>query len=430
MPIVRRLTVTLVLGAPLLLGVSRSYLPKGRQAGPSVALAQSAVPARVRIYLPPARIAPPVTAPIPARRAATPRPAPAPDPEQALFGRLDRQARRARRLTWTPGLSTVSRVGHRLLYRKGYLGEVPVHLVVADMNDPEVKLGILVARGGVGNTESFASMVHRAQPAAAITGTFFGLKNGLPTGDLVVNGRAIYQGFVGTALCFTKGNVVSFIPTGYRSKTAWRFFDGVMRAGPLLVQSGRIAVGPHEEGFVSLSPAAPRARTAVGITPGRKLLLLAVKSPVSLWRLAKLMRELGAYHAVAMDGGTSTGLYVGGQMIARPGRALTNALVVYTHRDRYERARNSFLGQPASRLEAHRAPQSPALMLQVEPVADEPSAAPGDGAALAPAGELPASPLDPDLNTPPQPDSAEELSPAPDAPADFPAAVPSAAGGK
>src|SRR3954451_6515891 len=76
MPIVRRLTVTLVLGAPLLLGVSRSYLPKGRQAGPSVALAQSAVPARGRIYLPPARIAPPVTAPIPARRAATPRPAP------------------------------------------------------------------------------------------------------------------------------------------------------------------------------------------------------------------------------------------------------------------------------------------------------------------------------------------------------------------
>src|SRR5262249_12872983 len=157
--------------------------------------AQSATPDRVEIYLPPARIAPPVAVPAPARQVA-PLPAPAPDPEQALFGRLHRQARRSRHLAWTPGLSTVSRVGHRLLYRKGYLGEVPVHLVVADMNDPEVKLGVLVARGGVGKKESFASMVLRTQPAAAITGTFFGLKNGLPTGDLVVNGRAIYQGFV------------------------------------------------------------------------------------------------------------------------------------------------------------------------------------------------------------------------------------------
>src|SRR5262249_19660689 len=156
----------------------------------------------------------------------------------------------------------------------------------------------------------------------------------------------IYQGFVGTAFAFTEGNVVSFIPTGYKTRTAWRFFDGGMRAGPLLVESGQIAVGPGEGGFFSLSPAAPRTRAAVGITPGRKLLLLAVKSPISLWRLAKLMRELGAYHAVAMDGGTSTGLYVGGRMVARPGRALTNALVVYAHRDRYVRARNSFLGQP------------------------------------------------------------------------------------
>src|SRR5207249_4280191 len=105
--------------------------------------------------------------------------------------------------------------------------------------------------------------------------------------------------------------------------------------------------------------------------PGRKLLLLAVKSPVSLWRLAKLMRELGAYHAVAMDGGTSTGLYFGGQMIAHPGRALTNALVVYGHRERYERARNTFLGGPMSRLEARRAPQPPALLLQIEPAPEE-----------------------------------------------------------
>lgn len=427
MPTVRRLTITLVLGAPFLLGVPRSHLPSDHRASPSVAQAQSAAPAPVRIYLPPARITPPAPGPVPVRRVALPRPGLAPDPEQALFGKLDRQVRRTRRLAWTPGLSTVSRVGHRLLYRKGYLGEVPVHLVVADMNDPQVRLGILVARGGVGTTESFASMVQRARPAAAITGTFFGLKNRLPTGDLVVNGRAIYQGFVGTALAFTEGNVVSFIPTTYKSKTAWRFFDGVMRAGPLLVQSGRIAVGPREEGFVSLSPAAPRTRTAVGITPGRKLLLLAVKKPISLWRLAKLMRELGAYHAVAMDGGTSTGLYAGGQMVARPGRDLTNALVVYAHRDRYERARNSFLGGPASRLEVRRAQQPPSLLLQVEPAADDTPAIPGGKTAPLPEEGQPTYHPDPVLTVPPRSDIADPLTSTPAALAGASATAPSAA---
>ena len=362
MPVFRRIVVALAFSA---------LLP--------VARAQSGVtPARIDIYLPPARIAPPVPVPVPIRRAAPP-PAPPPDPEEALFGRLDREARSAPRRSRPPGLVTVSRVGRRLLYRKGYLGDVPVHLVVADLNDPEVRLGILVARGGVGSTESFAGMVRRARPAAAITGTFFGLKSGLPTGDLVVNGRAIYQGFVGTALAFTAGNLVSFIPTGYKEKMSWRLFDGVVRSGPLLVQAGQIAVGPKEEGFVSLSPAARRSRTAVGITAGRKLLLLAVKEPISLWRLAKLMRELGAYHAVAMDGGTSTGLYCGGQMIARPGRALTNALAVYSHRKRDEPARSRFLDHPATGRGASRRPP-PALTMKIEPVRTDQPAGLGNAA--------------------------------------------------
>jgi exopolysaccharide biosynthesis protein len=245
---------------------------------------------------------------------------------------------------------------------------VPVHLVVADLNDPEVKIGVMVARDGIGSTESFASMIHRAQPAAAITGTFFGIHNGLPTGDLVVNGHALYQGFVGTAVAFTEGNRVSFIPVGYKEKRAWQSFDGVMRGGPMLVQSGTIAVGPREEGFVSISPAARRQRTAVGITPGRKLLLLAVRQPISLWRLAKLMRSLGAYHAVAMDGGSSTGLYFHGQMVVQPARALTNSLVVYANPVRYHQARRTFVGRSQPPAAARPpSPPTPAIAIQIQP---------------------------------------------------------------
>ena len=372
MPVARRLAAPLGLSALLILLTSHPVQQQGQPVSPSVAQAQGApVPARIELYLPPARITPPIPLPWPA-----PRPAPAAvardetswHPRDELDDTLSPPLHRAPR----PGLFTVARVGRRLVYRKGYLGDVPIHLVVADLNDPEVKLGVVVARNGIGSAESFADMIHRAQPAAAITGTFFGVHNRLPTGDLVVNGHALYQGFVGTAVAFTQGNLVSFIPMGYKEKTGWRFFDGVLRAGPMLVQAAKIAVRPRDEGFVSVSPAARRQRTAVGITSGRKLLLLAVKEPISLWRLAKLMRALGAYHAVAMDGGSSTGLYFHGQMVVQPARALTNALVVYAHQDRYQQARGSLLGHSRAPAAAPpRAPSAPAIAIEIQPADDD-----------------------------------------------------------
>jgi hypothetical protein len=77
----------------------------------------------------------------------------------------------------------------------------------------------------------------------------------------------------------------------------------------------------------------------VGITAHSRLLLLTVKRPVSLYRLGLLMQALGAYHAAALDGGTSTAMSFGGRVIASPGRPLTNLLLVYSRRDRYERAK-------------------------------------------------------------------------------------------
>jgi hypothetical protein len=365
MPDVRKVVVALTLGAAGLLATPGPVPLPLQQASFSLATAHAqgeAAPGRIDFYLPPARVAPAAPPRLPVRPA--PRAA-APKREQLITGEsMAPRYRPMSRQRPRPGLYTVSRIGHRLLYRKGYVGDVPVHVVVADLSSPEIKIGLVVARGGIGTTESLGSMVQRARPAVALTGTFFGLKNGLPTGDLVVNGRAIYQGFVGTALAFTDGNMVSFIPTGYKEKTAWKLFDGVVRGGPLLVQDGRIAVGPREEGFVSLSAAARRTRTAVGITPGHKLLLMAVQEPISLWRLAKLMRSQGAYHAVAMDGGTSTGLYFRGQMIVQPGRALTNALVVYGYQQQYEQARRTFHEAP---LPPKVGPTAQPLLIQVEP---------------------------------------------------------------
>ena len=207
---------------------------------------------------------------------------------------------------------------------------------------------MLVARKGLGSSESFHKMLRRARPAAAITGTFFGLRNRLPTGDLVVNGRHIFRGFVGTAVAITEGNVVSFIETRYKGpKMDWSMFETVIRGGPWLVKAGKVAVAPRHEGFRSLSIAGKRRRTAVALTADNHLLFIATRQKVSLWDFAKAVHELGAYHAVALDGGTSTALYFAGRHIANPGRGLTNVLLLYHRRDRYEESRRQFAGSRA-----------------------------------------------------------------------------------
>jgi hypothetical protein len=237
------------------------------------------------------------------------------------------------------GLFTTGRMGDRLRYRKGYLAGIPVHLIEADLRHPEVKVAVMVARGGIGHSEGFLSMLGRARPTAAITGTFFGIRNHLPTGDIVVNRRNLFRGFIGTALAVTDGNVVSFITTEYREAPNWHLFDTVIRTGPRLLDARQLVVAPEEEGFTSLRRHVARSRTAVGITAHSRLLLLTVKRPVSLYRLGLLMQALGAYHAAALDGGTSTAMSFGGRVIASPGRPLTNLLLVYARRDRYERAK-------------------------------------------------------------------------------------------
>src|SRR5262249_24828754 len=123
------------------------------------------------------------------------------------------------------GLYTVEKQGTGVYYRKGYVLGVGVNVIEANLSDPEVRIGAMVASGGLGTAEGFGGMVQRARPAAAITGTFFGIRDRIPTGDLVINGKAIFRGFIGTAVAITEGNVVSFIPTRYKDQSMdWGMF--------------------------------------------------------------------------------------------------------------------------------------------------------------------------------------------------------------
>src|SRR5439155_3469839 len=136
----------------------------------------------------------------------------------------------------------------QVLLRMGNVLGVDAYVVEADMDDPQVRVAPMLALGGVPHAEPFQNMIARSRPVAAITGTFFGIRNLMPTGDLVIEGQLVWRGVMGTAIAITDDNQVSFIPTRYMENRDWSGYHTVVRAGPNLVANGNVAVAPAFEG--------------------------------------------------------------------------------------------------------------------------------------------------------------------------------------
>lgn len=221
----------------------------------------------------------------------------------------------------------------QLLYRK--VNGIPVRYVVADLNNPLVRVGVVTAQR-LGRDESIWQLLARSKPTAAVTGTYFSTTSKLPVGDIVIEGERVHFGGVGTALCITYDNQARFIRQRLHRQRDWRNYQLVLGAGPRLLQNGQVALYPPGEGFRDKRVYARGKRVAVGVTKHNKLLLVVVERPISLRQLAWVMRALGATDAIALDGGGSTCLYYRRQVKVLPRRKLTNLLVVYEDRAVYE----------------------------------------------------------------------------------------------
>jgi hypothetical protein len=221
----------------------------------------------------------------------------------------------------------------QLLYRK--VNGIPVRYVVADLNNPSVRVGVVTARR-LGRDESIWDLLARSQPTAAVTGTYFSTTSKLPVGDIVIEGERVHFGGVGTALCITYDNQVRFIRQKLHRQRDWSDYRLVLGAGPRLLQGGKITLYPPGEGFRDKRVYARGKRVAVGVTKHNKLLLVVVEQPITLRQLAWLMRALGATDAIALDGGGSSFLYYRREVKVLPKRKLTNLLVVYEDSSVYD----------------------------------------------------------------------------------------------
>ncbi|MFB3880357.1 MAG: phosphodiester glycosidase family protein [Armatimonadota bacterium] len=216
-----------------------------------------------------------------------------------------------------------------MAYSRRAIAGADLHVIDVDLNDARVVVSPAIALRGIGRAEQFASFIGRLQPAAAINGTFFSKRSLRPVADIVINGKLVHFGGIGTAFAVAADGV-DFIRLPKSRRVDWSEHKSALAGGPLLVWEGFAKPLPGGEGFGDphvFARAAPR--TAIGITRANHLLLVTTAKGCSLAKLARAMKAMGAIYAFNLDGGASAGMWHRGRMIARPKRPLTNVLCVY-----------------------------------------------------------------------------------------------------
>jgi len=147
------------------------------------------------------------------------------------------------------------------------------------------------------------------------------LDQGVPlrTGETLVVARG------GTELPWTPGDRLQLISQGSSDLAE---ATNVIGGGPLLLLQGRSVLNGAAEGFSSsfLSQGAPRTVVA---SDGRQLWLITLEGTSdagpSLFETTALLQRLGLSDALNLDGGSSTGLVLGGVMTVK-GRGVAGAV--------------------------------------------------------------------------------------------------------
>ncbi|NJR40818.1 MAG: phosphodiester glycosidase family protein [Leptolyngbyaceae cyanobacterium CSU_1_4] len=99
-------------------------------------------------------------------------------------------------------------------------------------------------------------------------------------------------------------------------------YTQIIGAGPLLVQNRQVVLDAASEQFATAFAQQAAARSVIASTATGTLMLVAVHNRLdgagpTLKEAAQIMLELGAVNALNLDGGSSTTLYLGGQLLDR-----------------------------------------------------------------------------------------------------------------
>ncbi|QDH22185.1 phosphodiester glycosidase family protein [Saccharibacillus brassicae] len=222
-----------------------------------------------------------------------------------------------------------------------YVGGAAIraNVVTVQLMHPRVSLDAAFAHHRVGTVQNLSAIAAQNGAYAAINATYFDAYSSAvyraPYGYLVSKGdvKFINGGTDLTVFAYDRNHLARLIP-GLQFGKAYEEgqVEGAVQAGPRLVNNGRIAVNAVKEGFRDPSILRGRAaRSAIGITRDHKLIMVTLRRS-SMPQLAHIMKQAGAYQAMNLDGGASSGLYLNGKYVTKPGRKVSNALLVKVRR--------------------------------------------------------------------------------------------------
>jgi len=208
-------------------------------------------------------------------------------------------------------------------------------VVTVSLLHPKVELDVVLAGNKAGKVEDLRSIAKRSNALVAINGTFFNAYTSdaykAPYGYLVSKGNIFHKasGDNRTIFTYDSNNLASMMPgLDFKSVYEAGHMEGALQAGPRLLTDGKVTLDVKKEGFKD-----PKiltgggARSALGITKDHKLILLTTGG-ATIPQLAEIMKQAGAYQAMNLDGGASSGLYYNGSYLTTPGRQISNAIVV------------------------------------------------------------------------------------------------------
>lgn len=242
------------------------------------------------------------------------------------------------------GLSLLesSAVAQPVQIGKSKIGGISFYQVIVDLTNPKTFITIGLANNAAqANTnqrsngdEDFARMVARHKATVVANGTFFA-KNAQKTvmGNMVGAGKFLkysqWENF-GTTLGLRAKNQPEMITARVEGKPDWNSHWFSITCGPRLLRQGQIWLKPSIEGFRDPHVLGSRARTAIGFTAdGKKLILANFDVNLTLPKLAEVMKAMGCYEAMNLDGGASRALAANGKILVSAGRRLTNTIVIY-----------------------------------------------------------------------------------------------------
>lgn len=162
---------------------------------------------------------------------------------------------------------------------------------------------------------------------------------GVHTKDALIppDGVVVSAGGVKASL-LSSLNLGQSVELDYSIDKPWNSIKHALCGGPRLLANGKVSINGVEEKFDNSIINGRHPRTAVAMTFDGDLLLIVVDGRkkdsigMKLIELAEYLQRLGCMHAINLDGGGSTAMYLNGKIINRPSdgseRRISNGILV------------------------------------------------------------------------------------------------------